>query len=134
MSAASPRSTARTYRTLMWLLAVAGLFSLVIAVDGARSGGAARSGIFALVIFFLCVALGAWLGLQGARILREAQAQQSRQEMIVFLATELGRHDEETLRRIVRQGGPAGEAAGMVLKGRRERTGNGERGAGSRER
>ncbi|MFI5209075.1 MAG: hypothetical protein ACHQ2E_01405 [Gemmatimonadales bacterium] len=117
-----PRSPARTYRTFMWVLVVVGLVNLGIAVREALGGMAAQSGVLGLVIFFLCMALGAWLGLAGARLVREEHDRQNRQELLIVMATELGRHDDEALRRIVRQGGPAGEAASMLLKGRREKT------------
>jgi hypothetical protein len=129
-----PRSTARTYRTFMWVLVVVGLVNLGIALRGALGGRALQSGVLGLVVFFLCIVLAAWFGLAGARLVREERDRQNRQDMIILMATELRRHDDETLRRILRQGGPAGEAAGILLKGRREKTGNGERGAGSGER
>jgi len=126
-----PRSTARTYRTFMWVLVVVGLVNLGIAVRQALGGKAVQSGVLGLVIFFLCVVTGAWFGLAGARLVHEERERQNRQEMIMLMATELGRHDDDTLRRIAGQGGPAGEAAGLLLKGRREKTRAGERGAGS---
>jgi hypothetical protein len=41
--------------------------------------------------------------------------------MLVIMASMLKDQDEETLERIVHQGGPAAEAASMLLKKRRER-------------
>ena len=41
--------------------------------------------------------------------------------MIVLLAAELGNKDDETLESITRRGGPAADAAALILKGRRER-------------
>ena len=116
----------------MWLLVVVGLVNLGMAVHEALGGKAAQSGALGLVIFFFCVVTGAWFGLAGARLVREERDHQNRQEMIVLMATALGGHDDDTLRRIAGQGGPAGEAAGLLLRGRREK--NGKRGAGSGER
>ena len=118
----------------MWVLVVVGLVNLGIAVRGALGGKAVQSGVLGLVIFFLCMAMGAWFGLAGARLVQEERDRQNRQQMIIMMATELGRHDDETLRRIAGKGGPAGEAAGLLLKGRRDKSGQGEQGAGSRER
>jgi len=118
-----PRSAARTYRTFMWVLVVVGFVNLGIALRGAMGGKALQSGVLGLVIFFLCMALGAWFGLAGASRVREERDRQNRNDMIILMATELRRHDDETLKRILRQGGPAGEAAGLLLKGRREKQG-----------
>jgi hypothetical protein len=41
--------------------------------------------------------------------------------MIVLLAAELGNKDDQTLETIAGRGGPAGDAANLILKGRRER-------------
>jgi cbb3-type cytochrome oxidase subunit 3 len=117
----SAPATARSYRTLMWLLVGIGVVSLGVAIHNASAGGALQPGLLALAIFFLCVVFAAWSGLAGARLVREERDRQNRREMMVFLAAELGRHDDETLRRIVRQRGPAGEAAHLLLKGRREK-------------
>lgn len=119
----SAPATARGYRALMWLLVGIGAVSLAVAIHDASAGGAARSGLLALAVFFACVVLGAWSGLAGARLVREERDRQNRQEMMVFLAAELGRHDDETLKRIVRQRGPAGEAANLLLRARREKQG-----------
>jgi len=117
----------------MWLLVVVGLVNLGIAVRGALGGKAIQSGVLGLVIFFACVTLGAWFGLAGARLVHEEHDRQNRQAMIVLMATELGRHGDDTLSRIARQGGPAGEAAGMLLARRLEKARTGKRGPGSGE-
>lgn len=115
------RPNVRGYRIGMWLLFLIGLLNLIASIRGLRSERAAGSGSVGLVIFFLCVGLGGWLGLLGARRVRRGRDQQSRTDAILLLVSELSRHDEDTLHRIVRQGGPAGEAAVMVLQGRREK-------------
>ncbi|MEO8030514.1 MAG: hypothetical protein ABI765_06680 [Gemmatimonadota bacterium] len=112
------------YRAGMWLLFALGLLNLWVALQSARSGSKS-GGLTALAIFFLCIAAGGWLGLLRARQFRRAREQQSRGDAILLLVTELKRHDEATLDRIARQGGPAGEAAVMVLQGRQEKTRSG---------
>ena len=109
------------YRAGMWLLAVLGLLNLWIALDNARTGSSS-SGLTALVIFFVCISAGGWLGLARARQLRLARDHQSRRDAILLLVAELSRHDDNTLAGIARHGGPAGEAAVIVLQGRREKT------------
>ena len=118
------RPNVRGYRAGMWLLFLLGMVNLIIAIRGLKRG-AASGGILGLGIFFACVGLGGWLGLLGARKVRRSRDQQSRSDAILLLVSELGRHDDDTLNRIARQGGPAGEAALMVLQGRRERKGDG---------
>jgi hypothetical protein len=116
------RPNVRGYRIGMWLLFLVGLLNLIVSIRGLRSERAAGSGSVGLFIFFLCVGLGGWLGLLGARRISRGRDQQSRTDAILLLVSELGRHDDDTLQRIARQGGPAGEAAVMVLQGRRERS------------
>ena len=108
------------YRAAMWLCFAVGLLNLWTAVRSARSGHASAGGT-ALVLFFVCLAAGAWFGWRRAVLIRAAQEQQSRGDAILLLVAELGRHEDTTLERIARQGGPAGEAAAMVIQGRRER-------------
>jgi hypothetical protein len=115
------RPNVRGYRAGMWLLFLVGLVNLIVAIRALSSERAAGSGTVGLIVFFLCVALGGWLGLLGARRIRRARDRQSRTDAILLLVSELGRHDDDTLQRIVQQGGPAAEAAVMVLQGRRER-------------
>lgn len=111
----------RVYRAGMWLLFLFGIVNLVVAILELKREGGASAGSIGLVLFFLCIGLGGWLGLLGARRLRQARDQQSRTDGILLLVAALGRHDEDTLQRIGRQGGPAGEAALLVLQGRREK-------------
>jgi len=72
-----------------------------------------------------------WLGLKGARRAREDREMQSRRDMIVLLAVQLGKQDDETLERVAGKGGSAGEAARLILQGRKEKreqgTGGGAR-------
>lgn len=105
----------------MWLLFLIGVLNLVVAVRAMRRNAESGAGITPLIVFFICVALGGWLGLLGARIMQRARDQQSRTDAILILVSELGRHDDDTLNRIARQGGPAGEAAVMVLQARTEK-------------
>ena len=108
------------YRAAMWLLFAAGVLNLWSAVRNLRSGNSS-SGALGLVIFFGCLAAGAWFGWRRASILAAERDRQSRSDAILLLVAELGKQGDEALERIAKQGGPAGEAAVMVLEGRRGR-------------
>ena len=61
---------------------------------------------------------------QGVRAYRRAlddQALSASRSMIVLLAAQLGHQSDEALTRIAGRGGPAAEAAALILRGRRER-------------
>ena len=76
--------------------------------------------------FFTCVLLGALMGLQARRRLQEQRERESYGAMLVMIAAQIRDQADSVLERIVAKGGPAGEAAAMVLKGRREK-GDGRR-------
>ncbi|HKV75989.1 MAG TPA: hypothetical protein VJN95_15830 [Gemmatimonadales bacterium] len=116
-----PRPSVGGYRLGMWLLFIVGLVNLAVAVRGLLHGANNLGGVFALAVFFVCIGGGAWLGFLGGRALRQARDQESRTDAILLLVSELGRQDDDTLNRIARQGGPAAEAARLVLQGRAEK-------------
>ena len=62
-----------------------------------------------------------FFGLRAHRRALTDQEMSSERTMIVLLAAELGNKDDETLESITRRGGPAADAASLILKGRRER-------------
>lgn len=114
-------STARAYRTAMWIVLVAGVLALGVAIAGLRGIVPARSGAVALFGFSLCLGLAAWFGLRSHRhTVAERELEESR-TMLVLLAAQLGKQSNEALSRVSLSGGTAGEAAGMILEGRRGR-------------
>ena len=109
---------ATSLRGLMWLCFGVAALNLLGAIGQAHNG-AGGAGATALLIFFCSIALAGLFGWMRARRLNVGRDQQSRSDAILLLVAELGRHDDATLDRIARQGGPAGEAAGMVMQGRK---------------
>lgn len=109
---------ASSLRGVMWLCFGLALLSLLGAITGAHNR-ASGAGASALLIFFCLIALGGVAGWMRARRLGAGRDQQSRSDAILLLVAELNRQNDETLERIARQGGPAGEAAQMVMQGRK---------------
>ena len=110
---------ARSLRTGAWgMVSLAGL-ALVLVFAGARRW-VPRETIGSSLLLFLGAGMGAvWLGYKAHRRAVLDREQTSSQAMIVLLAMQLGKLDDATLTRIGGKGGPAGEAARMLLKGRR---------------
>jgi hypothetical protein len=121
----------RAYRFGMWGLVAIGLPGLFAAFLGARRIIPLPLGIAGGFTFLTCALLGALVGLQARRQLQQQREKENRSSMLVILATQLRDQDDEVLQRIAGKGGPAGEAAEMVLQGRREK---GDRRRESRER
>jgi hypothetical protein len=94
-------------------------FALVLAFAAARRW-MPREALGPSLLLFLSAGLGAvWLGYKAHRRAVMDRERTSGQAMIVLLAVQLGKLDDATLTRIGGKGGPAGEAARMLLKGRR---------------
>lgn len=62
-----------------------------------------------------------WFGIKAHKRALEDREKESGRAMIVAIAAQLGRQDDAALERIKARGGPAGEAAGMILMGRAEK-------------
>lgn len=104
-------------RTLTWLLMASGAYWFVVAVRASRPGseGSALTGV---ILAGLSVTLACGLGVARARARRRTQDRSTSQATQMLLVAQLGRQDDATLERIARTGGPAGEAATMILQGR----------------
>ena len=109
---------ARRYRQLMWLTTAVGIVALVVAFQGGRGVLPQAVGVSAAAVFFVAITLAAWLGLRMHRQALADREMQARRAMIVMLAAKLGEQDDESLQRIVEQGGMPGEAAAMILRNR----------------
>jgi hypothetical protein len=113
--------TSTPNRALVRLAGVAAALSLVLAVAGFRQvvpRELALLGLALFVAFLVLIALLAWETRRQVLAQREAA---ERGQMIVILAAKLKDEATPTLERMVRQGGQAGEAAGLILQGRAER-------------
>jgi hypothetical protein len=125
----SPR---RASRFGMWGLVALGLPGLFAAFLGAQRIIPPPLGIAGGFTFLTCALLGALVGLQARRQMQLQRERETYSTMLIILANQLRVQDDVLLQRIASKGGPAGEAAEMVLQGRREkgdrRRENGERG------
>jgi hypothetical protein len=108
-------------RALVRLAGIAAALSLVLAVAGFRRvvpEEFALVGLALFVTFLVLIALLAWETRRKVLAQREAA---EHGQMIVILAARLKDEETATLEELVRKGGQAGEAAGLILQGRAER-------------
>jgi len=109
---------ARQYRTFTRGLLILTLV-LGIAAMAALRGALPRELAIPALYFVLATALAAaWCGWKGHRIAIEQRERASRSGMVVLIAAQLARQEDVVLEAMVKRGGPAAEAAAMVLAGR----------------
>lgn len=113
---------ARALRSAMWALIVLWLVALGLAFAGVR-GWIARDSIPWSLSLSAGSLLGAvYVGLKAHQQALVDRERTSRQAMIISIAAQLGKQDQATLERIAGKGGPAGEAARMIMAGRGSKT------------
>ncbi len=112
---------AQSLRTSTRLTLALALVTLALSYAGARGWVAREIGVAALYLCAACLITAVWLGVKGRRQRLEDRERQARLVMIVTIAAQLKTQDDAALQTIARKGGPAGEAAELVLHGRRER-------------
>jgi len=103
----------------MWGMVVVGLPGLFVALLGAGRVVPVGIGIGSGAFFFSCLLLGALIGFRGQQQNRSRRDVEGRGAMIVMLAAHLKGEDDAVLEGIVAKGGPAAEAAAMLLERRR---------------
>jgi hypothetical protein len=111
----------RAYRFGMWGLVALGLPGLFAAFLGARRIIPLPLGVAGGFTFLTCALLGALVGLQARRQMQLQRDRENYSTMLIILANQLRVQHDVVLQRIAGRGGPAGEAAEMVLQGRREK-------------
>jgi Zn-dependent alcohol dehydrogenase len=112
---------AREYRQLMWLMVVLGAAGFVVGVGAVRGSIAPSIGTLGFVVGVGALGLAAWFGLQvRARTLADRE-REAAGALTVLLAAQLRDRDEAELVEMVRRGGSVGEAAALILQGRKER-------------
>jgi hypothetical protein len=74
-----------------------------------------------LPLFVASAIMAAWFGLRTHKRAIADREKESGRAMIVAIAAQLGRQDDASLERIQAKGGPAGEAAALILQGRAEK-------------
>ena len=68
-----------------------------------------------------CLATAVWMGWRGHRQALADRERVGRTTMIMAIAAQLGRQDDAALERLAAKGGPAAEAAALLLAGRAEK-------------
>jgi hypothetical protein len=113
---------ARRYRRAMWLVTIAGLPALLLAIRGAQGRVPVFLGILGALLFLGAIGTAAMLGLKVRRQTLADREMHSRRAMIVMMTAKLGKETDESLEKIRDGGGLTGEAAGMILQGRQAKT------------
>jgi hypothetical protein len=111
-------ASARPYRVGMWVFLGFGLPLLALAIMGLRGTVPHAVGIASLTGFFACILLALLCGLRMRRAAIEERERMARGTMLVMMAGMLKEQDDATLERIAEKGGPAGEAAQLLLERR----------------
>lgn len=112
---------AREYRSAMWLLTALAVIAYAVGVAGVRGTVPRLAGLVGFSFGVATTVVAAFFGLQAHRRALADQELSSRRSMIVLLAAQLGNKDDQSLESIAGRGGPAADAAQLILKGRRER-------------
>jgi hypothetical protein len=103
----------------MWILVALGIPLLALAAAGIRGLVAPPIGILGIIGFFVCLLLALLFGLWGRRAALEDRSQHAAGTMLIVMAGLLSKEDDATLERIADKGGPAGEAAALLLQKRK---------------
>jgi hypothetical protein len=119
---------ARSLRLGMWLAAGVTVMALGVALAGARRWIPIEIGRAALPLVPAGLITALWLGLKARGRALADRDRESGQAMTMAMVGMLGRQDQATLERIRDRGGPAGDAAALILAGRAERAARGETG------
>ncbi len=102
------------------LAAVAAALSLAVAVAGFRGVIPEEFALLGLALFVAFLVLIALLAWQTHQKILAQRDRVERGQMIVILAARLRDQETATLEQMARRGGPAGEAAALILQGRVE--------------
>jgi hypothetical protein len=108
-------------RGLIWLVAIAGALALAVAFAGVKGWVTRPLGMVSAGLFVVCLLLVAVIGWQRHRHTLVDREIAARGQMIVMIAARLKTQDDDELEAMAARGGPAGEAARLVLEGRAER-------------
>jgi hypothetical protein len=104
----------------MWFFILLGVLLVLVTLAGARQVVPHAIGLASIVGFFFCLFLAMLLGYRSRRIAIEERDRNSAGSMLVLMAGMLKDQDDATLERIVARGGPAADAAALLLERRRK--------------
>ena len=110
---------ATQYRVFLYLFTLVGLVCFYVAYKGAQGLFAPELGVTVAALGILCLLAGGWYGMKGARLRIAEREKKADAIALVTLAAFLKDKSEEELQAAVAKGGPAGEAARLVLERRR---------------
>lgn len=108
-------------RALVGVVSLTAMLAFALAVAGFRDTLPREFGLIGLLLFVGCLVVVGIVGWQTRREMLAFRDEAARGQMIVMIAARLRDEDQATLERMVARGGPAGEAAALILKGRSER-------------
>lgn len=107
------------YRALLWLFTLTAVLCLWPAYQGARGTVPQSLGLLSGVLAVVSLFTGAWFGWKGAQIRIAERQKKADAVALITLAAFLKDKSDEELEKAVAKGGPAGEAARLVLQRRR---------------
>ena len=113
-------SQAQQYRALLWLFTGAGLLCFWPAFEGVKGRLPASVGLMSGGLAVLCFFTGAWFGWKGARIRLAEHEKKADAVALRTIAAILKDRNETELQAMVAAGGPAAEAARLVLERRKQ--------------
>ena len=110
---------AQQYRGLLWLFTGAGLLCFWPIFEGARGRIPPTMGLLSGGIAVLCFMTGAWFGWKGAKLRIAERERKADAVALIMMAATLKDREESELRAVIAKGGPAAEAARLVLERRK---------------
>ena len=113
--------SARPYRIGMWVFLVLGLPLLTLALAGLKRLVAPAVGALGITGFFACILMALLFGLRARRATMEDRARTAASGLLIMMAGMLKQQDDATLESIAAKGGPAGDAAALLLQNRQHK-------------
>jgi hypothetical protein len=92
---------------------------LALGLAGARGTLPPQVGLLSLGGFFSCLVCAILLGYQSRKAVLADRSRDAATSMLVMMAGMLKEEDDSTLERIAAKGGPAADAASLILQRRR---------------
>ena len=112
-------SPASQYRAFLWLFTLAAIALLWPTIQGARRVLPESVGFLSGITSVLCLFTGAYFGWKGAQIRIEERNKRADAVALVMVAALLKDKSDAELEAAATKGGPAGEAARLILERRR---------------